>query len=144
MMGKGGRARLRPRKGERRSFRRTLQPTTTRRPLPRARAQVIDLCAMPPADEADMAWGPVGAVGTVSVAFEPGQSIITLTGEIDVALGLELREACKAVVDRGMPVCVQATAMTFIDSVGAGRRFHSSRAGQAGAGQPLPVLQRSS
>jgi anti-anti-sigma factor len=60
------------------------------------------------------------AVGTVNVALEPGQSVVALAGEIDLAAESVLNEACRLVLGRGLPVRIDATAMTFIDSRGVG------------------------
>jgi len=62
--------------------------------------------------------GADGPVGTVRVAVTSDAVRITLSGEIDVLLDDELDDAARAVREHQLPVEVDATAVTFMDSTG--------------------------
>ena len=57
-------------------------------------------------------------MGTVHVLATAEAVRITLTGEIDADLGEELDAAARAAHAHGLPVQVDATEVTFIDSTG--------------------------
>ena len=61
---------------------------------------------------------PEGQVGTVHVLATAEAVRITLTGEIDADLGDELDAAARAMHAYGLPVRVDATEVTFMDSTG--------------------------
>jgi anti-sigma B factor antagonist len=60
------------------------------------------------------------AMGSVEVRLEPDLSIIGLVGDIDLAMRDDLDAACRQVLDRDVPVRIDAKALTFIDSSGLG------------------------
>ena len=62
--------------------------------------------------------GPEDGVGTVHVLATADDVQITLTGEIDAELGEELDAAARAVHASGLPVRIDATGVTFMDSTG--------------------------
>ena len=62
--------------------------------------------------------GADGPVGIVRVAVTSDAVRITLSGEIDVLLDRELDDAARAVREHRLPVVVDATAVTFMDSCG--------------------------
>ena len=59
-----------------------------------------------------------GPVGSVHVAVTADAVRITLSGEIDLLVQRELDDASRAVREHGLPVVVDATAVTFMDSTG--------------------------
>ena len=63
---------------------------------------------------------PAGAspTGDVQVFFDPGLTVVLLSGEVDLALGPELEDAGRDAIDRGDPIRIDASSMSFIDSVG--------------------------
>ena len=63
--------------------------------------------------------GPEDRVGTVHVLATAEAVQITLAGEIDADLGEELDAAARAVLAHGLPVGMDATEVTFMDSSGA-------------------------
>ena len=58
-------------------------------------------------------------VGTVQVAVEADQVRITLAGDIDIELDDELDIAALEVHRHALPVVIDATGVTFMDSAGA-------------------------
>ena len=62
--------------------------------------------------------GPEDRVGTVHVLATAEAVQITLTGEIDAELGEDLDAAVRVVHAYGLPVRIDATEVTFIDSTG--------------------------
>lgn len=52
--------------------------------------------------------------------FDEGVTLIMLSGEVDLALGDDLEYAGRDAIDRGAPVRVDLSRVTFIDSVGLG------------------------
>ena len=73
--------------------------------------------------------------------FDDGVTLIMLSGEVDLALGDDLEFAGRDAIDRGAPVRVDVSRVTFIDSVGLGflarmasaEREHGRRLVLAGA-----------
>ncbi|KQY24677.1 hypothetical protein ASD16_03985 [Cellulomonas sp. Root485] len=63
-------------------------------------------------------WGPEDRVGTVRVLATAEAVEITLTGEVDAELGEELDAAARVVHEYGLPVRMDATDVTFMDSTG--------------------------
>jgi anti-anti-sigma factor len=61
-----------------------------------------------------------GQPGHLAVAYDEGLTLVQLSGEIDLALGPELEEVSREAIERGVPVRVDVTAVSFIDSVGLG------------------------
>jgi anti-sigma B factor antagonist len=58
--------------------------------------------------------------GDAAVFFDAETTLIRLSGEIDLALGDDLEFAGRDAIDRGTPVLVDVSKVTFIDSVGLG------------------------
>jgi anti-sigma B factor antagonist len=82
---------------------------------------------------------PEGQVGDVQVFFDPDVTLIMLSGEVDLALGPELEDAGRDAIDRGVPIHVDLTRVTFLDSVGIGFIARVAAAGHA-AGQRATVV----
>ena len=57
-------------------------------------------------------------VGTVRAAVTSDSVRITLSGEVDVLLDGELDDAARTVREHQLPVVVDATGVTFMDSTG--------------------------
>jgi anti-sigma B factor antagonist len=60
------------------------------------------------------------SAGDATVFFDAGVTLIMLSGEVDLALGDDLEYAGRDAIDRGEPVRVDLSRVTFIDSVGLG------------------------
>jgi anti-anti-sigma factor len=58
--------------------------------------------------------------GDAAVFFDEGITLVMLSGEVDLALGDDLEYAGRDAIDRGAPVRVDVSRVTFIDSVGLG------------------------
>jgi anti-anti-sigma factor len=54
------------------------------------------------------------------VFFDDGVTLVLLSGEVDLALGDDLEYAGRDAIDRGAPVRIDVSRVTFIDSVGLG------------------------
>jgi anti-anti-sigma factor len=88
-------------------------------------------------------WRPADRSGSgdASVFFDDEVTLIMLSGEVDLALGDDLEYAGRDAIDRGAPVRVDLSRVTFIDSVGLGflariasaEREHGRRLPLAGA-----------
>jgi anti-anti-sigma factor len=69
----------------------------------------------------------------VSICFEAGSALITLSGEIDLAMREGMDFAAQEAIVRGVPVRVDLSGVTFMDSAGVGFLASLVRAGfQAG------------
>lgn len=68
------------------------------------------------------AWRPSDRPGSgdAAVFFDDEVTLIMLSGEVDLALGDELEYAGRDAIDRGVPVRMDVSRVTFIDSVGLG------------------------
>lgn len=66
--------------------------------------------------------GPHGdaapAESGMELLAEPDRSLVRLWGEIDLEVRRTSSELCRAVVDRGLPVLIDARDVSFIDSTG--------------------------
>jgi anti-sigma B factor antagonist len=82
---------------------------------------------------------PEGQVGDVQVFFDPDVTLIMLSGEVDLALGPELEDAGRDAIDRGVPIRVDLTRVTFLDSVGLGFIARVAAAGHAAGRRPTVV-----
>jgi len=88
-------------------------------------------------------WRPTDrpSSGDAAVFFDAGVTLIRLSGEVDLSLGDDLEYAGRDAIDRGEPVRIDASQVTFIDSVGLGflariasaEREHGRRLAIAGA-----------
>jgi anti-sigma B factor antagonist len=67
-------------------------------------------------------WHPTERPGSgdAAVFFDDGITLFMLSGEVDLALGDDLEYAGRDAIDRGAPVRVDVSRVTFIDSVGLG------------------------
>jgi anti-sigma B factor antagonist len=72
----------------------------------------------PPSD-GRLTPGRSGA-GDASVFFDEGLTLIMLSGEVDLAIGDDLEYAGRDAIDREVPIRVDLSRVTFIDSVGLG------------------------
>jgi anti-sigma B factor antagonist len=63
---------------------------------------------------------PSAGSGDATVFFDEDVTLIMLSGEVDLALGDDLEYAGRDAIDRGAPVRVDVSRVTFIDSVGLG------------------------
>ena len=75
----------------------------------------------------------------VSISFDAGTALITLSGEIDLALRAGLEFAAEEAILRSLPVRVDLSAVTFMDSAGVGFLARLVRAGRE-AGWRLTVI----
>ncbi len=82
---------------------------------------------------------PEGHAGDVQVFFDPDVTLIMLSGEVDLALGLDLEDAGRDAIDRGVVVRVDLTRVSFIDSVGLGFIARLAAAGHAEGQRPVIV-----
>jgi anti-anti-sigma factor len=71
--------------------------------------------------------GERGGSAAVAVSEEPSVTVIGLSGVIDVALDRELHSAAQTAVDRRLPVRVDVSRVTFIDSEGLSLVAHLIR-----------------
>jgi anti-anti-sigma regulatory factor len=67
--------------------------------------------------EYDPSWP--GPVGTVQVAVSADAVLVTLSGAIDSALTDDLEDVDRTLREHALPVMIDATAVTFMDSTGA-------------------------
>lgn len=72
---------------------------------------------------------------TVEVREEPGHTLITVAGEVDIATALVLRKRLAGPTASGKPVLVDLDGVSFIDASGLGvLASAASRAAAHGAG----------
>ena len=76
--------------------------------------------------------------GAIEVAVGEGRVVVVLTGEIDSALRGEASTAMAAALAAGLPVLVDATDVTFLDSSGVAFLLQLRRAA-AEAGQEVSL-----
>lgn len=62
--------------------------------------------------------GGVVATGTIRLVETQGTSVVTLDGEIDVALRTEAGAALARALERNLPVVIDTEKVTFLDSTG--------------------------
>ncbi len=67
---------------------------------------------------------------------EPERSLVTIYGEIDLLVRQNAAHLCQAVATRGLPVVVDATDVTFVDSAGMSVLVRLARDAEAG-GYPV-------
>ena len=75
--------------------------------------------------------GSTAGSGSVSVRFEPDQAVAVLAGEVDATLSAELERASTSLLEAGLPVRFDLTAVLFIDSVGLNVIARAVRDGQS-------------
>jgi anti-sigma B factor antagonist len=92
----------------------------------------------PPAHDG---WRPsdLNGSGDASVFFDDGTTLVMLSGEVDLALGDDLEYAGRDAIDRGAPVRVDLSRVTFIDSVGLGFLARMASA-ERESGRRLPLV----
>jgi anti-anti-sigma factor len=78
--------------------------------------------AMPPAALPDGQGRPTSRTspGDVSVFFDEDVTLVILSGDIDLALSGDLEYAGRDAIDRQLPVHLDLTRVTFMDSIGIG------------------------
>ena len=54
----------------------------------------------------------------MEVILEQGRVLVVLSGEVDADLSADLADAAHAVTDSGLPVDIDVSAVTFMDSSG--------------------------
>lgn len=54
----------------------------------------------------------------MALIAEPDRSVVRAWGEIDLAVRRDVADICRDVVDRGLPLVIDAADVTFIDSTG--------------------------
>src|SRR4051794_12319657 len=69
---------------------------------------------------------------TITAAFRDGCRVLTTSGELDIHTAKELRTALDSDID-GLPVIVDLTALTFIDSSGLHTLLRNRQDGQPAA-----------
>jgi anti-anti-sigma factor len=67
---------------------------------------------------ADVVEGAVGEPGAVGVLVGAHRTRLVLTGEVDIELERELRDAIRDAEKTGQPIEIDAHHVTFIDSTG--------------------------
>jgi anti-anti-sigma factor len=77
--------------------------------------------------------------GHVQVLFDDRETLVALSGEVDLALGRELADHAQDVTDREAQVRLDVTRLSFIDSIGLGFVARIAQAGRA-IGCPLVVV----
>jgi anti-anti-sigma factor len=58
------------------------------------------------------------ATGSITVTEEPDASVVRLVGEIDVALRAAAGAALASTLERDLPVVIDTSQVTFVDSTG--------------------------
>jgi anti-sigma B factor antagonist len=85
---------------------------------------------------------PLPPAAEVSISFAAGTALITLSGEIDLALSAGLEFAAEEAIVRAIPVRVDLSAVTFMDSAGVAFLAVLVRAGSE-AGWRLTIVEPS-
>lgn len=77
--------------------------------------------------------------GGVVLKERDGQSVVELWGEFDISLRAESGEVLSDAVDRGLPVVLDTSRVTFMDSTGIGFLVHCVTLGrERGVSVSLP------
>ena len=63
---------------------------------------------------------------------EPDHSLVRVYGEIDLMVRQNASGLCQAIVERGLPLVVDATDVTFVDSAGMSVLVRMARDAEAG------------
>jgi anti-sigma B factor antagonist len=77
--------------------------------------------------------------GDAAVFFDDQVTLVMLSGEVDLAIGDDLEFAGRDAMDRGMPVSLDCSRVTFIDSVGLGFVARMASA-ERERGRVLPLI----
>ena len=84
----------------------------------------------------------MGGTFSIAEAFGAGYSVVSVTGELDVATASDLRSHLAEAVDRGGLVIADLLGVTFIDSTALGVLLESlKRADPAGADLRIVVAE---
>ena len=78
-------------------------------------------------------------VSGMTLHDEPDHSLVRVYGEIDLMVRQNAGELCQAIVERGLPLVVDATDVTFVDSAGMSVLVRMARDAEAGG---YPVVLR--
>ena len=70
----------------------------------------------------------------VSISFDAGTALITLSGEIDLALRAGLEFAAEEAILRSLPVRVDLSAVTFMDSQGLAALLRARQEAESSGG----------
>jgi anti-anti-sigma factor len=84
---------------------------------------------------------PTPAGGDVQVFFDDHLTLVRLAGPIDLALGPELEDAGRDAIDRGRPIEIDLSRVSFMDCIGVG---FVARMFAAAPGGRRPTLSRAS
>ena len=77
-----------------------------------------------------------GQASGMTLHDEPDRSLVTVYGEIDLAVRQEAGPLCQALVHRGLPVVIDASDVSFVDSAGMSVLVRIARDAEAG-GYPV-------
>ncbi len=77
-----------------------------------------------------------GRPSGMSLHEEPERSLVSVFGEVDLAVRQNAGPLCQAVAARGLPVVIDATDVTFVDSAGMSVLVRLARDAEAG-GYPV-------
>jgi anti-anti-sigma factor len=61
-----------------------------------------------------------GGAGEVAVAFEATATLVSLVGDVDLVHGRELTAVAEDAIERGLPVRIDVSRLTFLDSTAIG------------------------
>lgn len=77
-----------------------------------------------------------GRASGIAVQEEPERSVVKVWGEVDLAVRQAAAPVCQAVAQRGLPVVIDATDVSFVDSAGMSILVRIARDAEAG-GYPV-------
>lgn len=77
-----------------------------------------------------------GRASGMTLHDEPDRSLVTVYGEIDLAVRQEAGALCQALVQRALPVVIDASEVSFVDSAGMSVLVRIARDAEAG-GYPV-------
>jgi anti-sigma B factor antagonist len=86
-----------------------------------------------------MSHDSAGGGGDVGVFADDGVTAIHLSGEVDTVLEPRMKLVCQEAIARGLPVRVDLSAVTFMDSSGLGFLAALAAAGRARGYAPSVV-----
>ena len=82
--------------------------------------------------------------GDVQVMLDGDVSVISLAGNVDLAMAEPLEDACREVIDLGLPVRINMSRLDFIDSSGLGFLIRLVQTEPGGSPPKLVGASRSS
>ena len=80
---------------------------------------------------------PARPMGSITTTEAPGATIVRLEGDVDAGLRSDASHAMSVSLRRQLPVVLDTSALTFIDSTGLAFLIQCSAAGRANG---LPVV----